>query len=731
MLMGQAFTPLPMSRQSSSRDEDDRMEGSSHPQPTNRDFFHPPPSNLLPPPRVLTQFPPPRTVTQQPRVELPPVSEPTIGPPPIESESLSMSEPAPMVEPSQLDVDTNMEDGRDRLFLEEVTPPGWGFGAPTFVAVPGELTPQPPIILDTRAPPSAPKGKGKEREMYAPSDTDYADTDDQRAAAKPAKSLTAKQKRKKKNRDEQQRREHERRVLNDPGRIPDVWGMYRHRTFTERDNSMRYMLSWKVHYSRRTNTVAAGTSAHIQSRMDFTGQPPYPASHAVYTAASHGLPMNPGEVDRLIQLAETPSHQPGLQVEAFILLMELYTIAGRTVPEARDRAMQHILDCGFSTGNDNPVHDIDAESEPWLKIRQPIQQDNRQVFTICQSSATRGAGIPQPAPHDMLHIDHLGQWMILHARPGMPNFINGAVINFQFAIHRRSVFGYGLVRLLSPQDRSSRVHFARRLAIVFASPNLYREAISRYNSKHPTTLFREQTGPSFMIRRAEFPANSVGNISVDNVICALLFNRIPPSWVDHAYLYGLHLMAQSHTGSSCNEDLFRQYDEDHLRRLSEFGVPPPIPEWDGWRYPTSNDYQRLLLLTQLEDEANTEESFFDGRWLLVGESPFFTHLHDSPRRSRQFIAQGSASSNVAPVLTDPASTADPVDTTVPSDHHATTLSNPPPPDVEPQTMDEAPDFTTGGAEPALPVESSSANLEVDAPSVAEAIDPQLPSDTVA
>jgi hypothetical protein len=166
---------------------------------------------------------------------------------------------------------------------------------------------------------------------------------------------------------------------------------------------------------------------------------------------------------------------------------------------------------------------------------------------------------------------------------------------------------------------------------------MYREAIAQYNQEHPDTPFQEQTGPVFDLRRANFPANSIGNISIDDVIRSLIVNRIPPAWVDHAYLYGLHSMAHSYTGSAIHEDIYREHDGERLRRLREFGIPRAISAWDGWRFPTRDDYYRILLLTRQEEDHGHAEWLSDGRWLLVGESPFFTHLTDGPYQHRSIL----------------------------------------------------------------------------------------------
>ena len=270
-----------------------------------------------------------------------------------------------------------------------------------------------------------------------------------------------------------------------------------------------------------------------------------------------------------------------------------------------------------------------------------------------------------------------------------------------------------LMRMLSPRDRNARVAYNWQLVVIIASPRMYRDGIDRYNLAHPTTPFVEQTGPDYMFRRAEFPLNIVENISLDNVIQSLIANGVPPAWIDHAYLYGLHAMANSFDGSALHEDMYREHDSERYRRLMEFGVPPAIPEWDGWRYPSTDDYRRVLLMTNQEDKAGHEDTFEDGRWLLVGESPYFARLADGPHRQRCVL--GMAPPSTVETHDDGA-----VDNTAPQAGPSGTSHS------EPQAMDEAPDITVPVDQPANPAGEQTVTSTTEATDTVASDQPPAP-----
>jgi hypothetical protein len=76
---------------------------------------------------------------------------------------------------------------------------------------------------------------------------------------------------------------------------------------------------------------------------------PYiPSSHgnttSMYKRTIHGLPLKPEEVKKLCTMYKDGKKKFSTQsqVEAYLLLWELYTIANRVMPQHRDSAMNYL-----------------------------------------------------------------------------------------------------------------------------------------------------------------------------------------------------------------------------------------------------------------------------------------------------------------------------------------------------------------------------------------------------
>jgi len=188
------------------------------------------------------------------------------------------------------------------------------------------------------------------------------------------------------------------------------------------------------------------------------------------------------EVDRLIKLIYDNRVGPRHQGEAFLLLQEFHGIASHIILEYRDAVMQHVLDRRF-----NPL------SPPRIK------EGNLRIYHISHYDGEPGSlGMKPPDLVDTLHVNITGLYILLHGWPGH-NFFSGVVIDHAFRVNRRSVFGYGLGRIMMPGGREP--HFRRLFACLLALPRRYREAIVEHNRRHPEDPFLEQPGPTFSLRR--------------------------------------------------------------------------------------------------------------------------------------------------------------------------------------------------------------------------------------
>jgi len=116
-------------------------------------------------------------------------------------------------------------------------------------------------------------------------------------------------------------------------------------------------------------------------------------------------------------------------------------------------------------------------------------------------------------------------------------------------------------------------------------------------------------------------------MNLQTIITLFLENRIPPSWVDHSYTFGLNFINHQFTASQFTS-FYDEVDNERLERIRAYGAPNPIPEWDGWRCPTDDDLRRIHQL--MAHRAAREAPGYDYRrergWTLVGEDGIFQYL---------------------------------------------------------------------------------------------------------
>ncbi|KAG6894930.1 hypothetical protein C0993_010459, partial [Termitomyces sp. T159_Od127] len=93
-------------------------------------------------------------------------------------------------------------------------------------------------------------------------------------------------------------------------------------------------------------------------------------------------------------------------------------------------------------------------------------------------------------------------------------------------------------------------------ALVMARPGLYWEAVAAYAAANPTQPFVAQFGANLEIQQVHVPDDQVQNFTNNDAICILIHNRIPPDWVDHAYMYGVVYLEQQFHQPTMSLDVF-------------------------------------------------------------------------------------------------------------------------------------------------------------------------------
>jgi hypothetical protein len=153
--------------------------------------------------------------------------------------------------------------------------------------------------------------------------------------------------------------------------------------------------------------------------------------------------------------------------------------------------------------------------------------------------------LPPITGERMLDIDVVAQYIMHHGQLGGSNATHGVAMNYAMQADHRSVFRYLLGQVLGLCSMAAHPDFVRVYACIVALPGYYCEAIDIWNVSYPNKPFVECSGDTVTIQ--PFDEKKATDLIPDGLIDHLITHGIPPSWIDHAYLFGLHyLNHQSH-----------------------------------------------------------------------------------------------------------------------------------------------------------------------------------------
>ncbi|KAG6883460.1 hypothetical protein C0995_012250 [Termitomyces sp. Mi166 len=142
---------------------------------------------------------------------------------------------------------------------------------------------------------------------------------------------------------------------------------------------------------------------------------------------------------------------------------------------------------------------------------------------------------------------------------------------------------------------------------------MYWEAVASYNAAFPDQLM------------VHVPDEMAQNFSDDDTLRILLHNQILLDWVDHAYTYSMVYLEQQFHSPTMSMDIFCEIDDECLQRLSHYGTPPAIPQWDGWREISKDNHYRLLFKRDKE-RALPDSPEAKGLYYYIGMDPNQVHL---------------------------------------------------------------------------------------------------------
>jgi hypothetical protein len=165
--------------------------------------------------------------------------------------------------------------------------------------------------------------------------------------------------------------------------------------------------------------------------------------------------------------------------------------------------------------------------------------------------------------------------------------------------------------------------------------------VVEYDRANPQSPFVPQGGPTYTIHRPHLDTSRAANFSLQDIINILIDNRIPLSWVDHSYAFGVIALNNMYMGSTLVRSIIDPHDNERLARLRTYGVPPAITEWNGWHHPTPEEVHTLHAIEVCEstrpscrgprDASAPTRDLTTTAWLLVGRTGVVEYLTHRPQ----------------------------------------------------------------------------------------------------
>ncbi|KAG6883522.1 hypothetical protein C0992_008550, partial [Termitomyces sp. T32_za158] len=332
----------------------------------------------------------------------------------------------------------------------------------------------------------------------------------------------------------------------------------------------------------------------------------------VYQFAHWGFPGTPYELERLYKYYANPHVPRRDHIVTYMLLSELKDFTQHCDVALHDCTMT--LLCSDPTYQDlvnlmQGLEDLSYAEKRHIPSRfLRIKDDGTTALRVMRT----------PDPNVPFDLDQIAQYALIFGRPGMENTWQGIAVDFAYRMHWQTLFGFALCRALCTNS-AGKTTLICRMALVMARLGLYCEAIDAFNKVYKEP-FAPQYGPQLTITQVHVPDNKVQNFSDDDAIHVLLYNHIPVEWVDHAYTYGVVYLEQQFHHSMMSLDIFREVDNERLKRLRLYGTPAAIPQWDRWRELTEEDHYCLMFKHAEESVAGLFPKA-DGLYYYIGMDP--------------------------------------------------------------------------------------------------------------
>ncbi|KAG6859536.1 hypothetical protein C0995_007537 [Termitomyces sp. Mi166 len=229
-----------------------------------------------------------------------------------------------------------------------------------------------------------------------------------------------------------------------------------------------------------------------------------------------------------------------------------------------------------------------------------------------------------PDPAHPFNLEQVAQYVLIFGWPGMENTWQRIAFDYAFRMHWRTLFGFALCWALCANS-AAKSSVVRRLALVMAQPRMYHEAVALYNAAFSERPLVAQYGSHLNILQVHVPNDQAHNFLDDNALRVLLHNHIQLDWVDHAYTYGVVYLEQQFHNPMMSMDIFKDVDNKRIERVSRYGTPPAILQWDGWREMTEDDHYHLMF-KRAEERSLPVPPEATGLYYYIGMDPNQVHL---------------------------------------------------------------------------------------------------------
>ncbi|KAG6883594.1 hypothetical protein C0995_012004 [Termitomyces sp. Mi166 len=229
-----------------------------------------------------------------------------------------------------------------------------------------------------------------------------------------------------------------------------------------------------------------------------------------------------------------------------------------------------------------------------------------------------------PDPAHPFDLEQVAQYVLIFGWPGMENTWQGIAFDYAFRMHWQTLFRFALCWALCANS-TAKSSVVRRLALVMAWPGMYHEAVASYNAAFLERPLVAQYRSHLNILQVHVPDDQAHNFSDNDTLCVLLHNHIPLDCVDHAYTYGVVYLEQQFHNPMMSMDIFKDVDNKRIERLSRYGTPSAILQWDGWREMTEDDHY-CLMFKRAEERLLPAPPEATGLYYYIGMDPNRVHL---------------------------------------------------------------------------------------------------------